>query len=125
MIKGHWFLGVGTRNFPRLVRSYGSGAWFAYAHNLVLQLWAENGILGMLLGVYIIGLVVFRWIRALRMHARRFDVLGTGASFLGIVIGNLTNSTIWMMKIAVPFWFLAGVILAMHASLSPERAAKQ
>jgi hypothetical protein len=37
-----------------------------------------------------------------------------GASFIGMLIGNLTNSTIWMIKIALPFWLLAGVLNAIY-----------
>lgn len=114
MIKDHWLMGVGTNNFSKFTRQYGVKRWYAYAHNFILQFWAENGLFGMILGLSIIGLVIYRWIKCLRYYEYRYIALGVGASFTGMLVGNLSNSTIWLMKIALPFWMLAGAINAMY-----------
>ena len=124
MIKDHWLMGVGTNNFSRFVRQYGTGRWYAYAHNFVLQFWAENGLFGMIFGISILGLLIYRWLRSLKLHRYRYVALGAGASFIGMLVGNLTNSTIWILKISVPFWLLAGVINAMYVLGKEESGVK-
>ncbi len=114
MIKDHWLLGVGTGNFHAFIKKYGTGRWYTYAHNFVLQFWAENGLFGMIFGCSIIGLVVYRWAKSWKLYRYKYIALGVGASFIGMLIGNLTNSTIWMIKIALPFWLLAGVLNAIY-----------
>jgi O-antigen ligase len=116
MIKDHWLMGVGTNNYSTFAENYGTGRGWSYAHNVVLQFWAENGLLGMLLGMSIIGLSLYRWGSAVKHFRSRYIALGTGAAFMGMVIGNLTNSTIWIIRIALPFWLLAGVLGSMHST---------
>jgi O-antigen ligase len=124
MIKDHWLMGVGTNNFSRFVTQYGTGTWYTYAHNFVLQFWAENGLFGMLLGLSIIGTFVYKWVKILRSYRYKYLALGMGASFIGLLIGNLSNSTLWLMKIAIPFWLLAGVINAMYLLEKKDNIAK-
>jgi hypothetical protein len=120
MIKDHWLLGVGTGNFHAFIRQYGTGKWYTYAHNFVLQFWAENGLFGMIFGCSIIGLVVYRWAKSWKRYQYKYIALGLGASFIGMLIGNLTNSTIWMIKIALPFWLLAGVLNSIFYVVKEE-----
>ena len=112
IIKDHWFLGVGTNNFSKFTKRYGSGHWYAYAHNFILQFWAENGVLGLVSALTLIGLTFKRWFYTLGNIdiKRKVYVFGVGVSFIGMLIGNLTNSTIWIIKIALPFWMLVGII---------------
>jgi O-antigen ligase len=111
MIQDHWLFGVGTNNFWKFSDMYGPRK-FAYAHNIILQFWAENGIIGMLSGLGIIGLFIHRWIRTFRKAEHRYIVLGMGAGFMAMLVGQLTNCTIWAFQTAVPFWLLAGAINA-------------
>ncbi len=114
MIKDHWFLGVGTNNFARHIKNYGVGKWYTYAHNFILQFWAENGLFGMIFGLSIIGLTIYRWIKSWKQYKYKWIALGLGASFICMLVGNLTNSTIWILKVALPFWLLAGSINAIY-----------
>jgi O-antigen ligase len=121
MIKDHWLLGVGTNNFSKFTRQYGVKRWYAYAHNFVLQFWAENGLFGMIFGLSIIGVIIYRWLRCLKYYEYRYIALGVGASFIGILVGNLSNSTLWLLKIALPFWMLAGAISAMYFLINGKK----
>lgn len=114
MIKDHWLMGVGTNNYSTFAEHYGTGRGWSYAHNLVLQFWAENGLFGMLLALSIIGTVLYRWVVSVKRFRSRYVALGAGAAFAGMVIGNMTNSTIWIIKVALPFWLLGGVISSMY-----------
>ncbi|MBN2322995.1 MAG: O-antigen ligase family protein [Spirochaetes bacterium] len=120
MIKDHWLFGVGTNNFWKFSDMYGPRK-FAYAHNIVLQFWAENGIVGMLAGLGILGLLIRRWIRTLGNGTNRYIVLGMGAGFVAMLVGQLTNCTIWAFQTAIPFWLLAGAINAAYYTVEkPE-----
>jgi len=120
MIRDHWLMGVGTNNFSAFSKQYGVGKWYAYAHNFILQFWAENGLFGMVFGLSMIGLLIYRWLKSYRRYEYRYIAFGVGASFTGMLIGNLTNSTIWIVKIALPFWLLAGVINAVYYTTREE-----
>ena len=120
MIKDHWLMGVGTNNFSKFVKQYGTGRGYSYAHNFILQFWAENGFFGMIFGLSIIGLVIYRWIKSWRLYKYKYIAFGVGASFIGMLVGNLTNSTIWIMTIALPFWLLAGVLSAIYFIVKEE-----
>ncbi len=120
MIKDHWLMGVGTNNFSKFASQYGPGRWFAYAHNFILQFWAENGLFGMILGLSIIGLVIYRWLKSWKLYKYKYIALGVGASFIGMLVGNLTNSTIWIISIAIPFWLLAGVLSSIYFIVKEE-----
>ncbi len=121
IIKDHWLLGVGTNNFSKFTPYYGSGNWFTYAHNFVLQFWAENGLFGMLFGNSIIAIVIYRWLKSFSHYKKKYISLGVGASFCGMLVGNLTNSTIWILKVALPFWLLAGVISSIYFLTANEK----
>jgi O-antigen ligase len=120
MIKDNWLLGVGTNNFLKFSKQYWRGRGFSYAHNIVLQFWAENGLFGMIFGLSIIGLVIYRWLKSWKLYRYKYVALGTGASFIGILVGNLSNSTIWILYIALPFWLLGGVLSAIYFSVYDE-----
>ena len=113
MIGDHWLTGVGTNNFWAFSDLYG-GEKFAYAHNIVLQFWAENGLFGMIFGLSIIGLFIYRWLKSYKLYRYRHIALGLGASFLAMLVAQLTNCTIWAFQSAVPFWLLAGAINAVY-----------
>jgi len=125
MIKDYWLFGVGTNNFSKFSKQYGNHLWFAYAHNFILQFWAENGLFGMILGLTIIGIILYRWLKSFNQYKYKYIVLGVGASFIGMLVGNLTNSTIWILKIALPFWLLAGIINAIYFLIKDEEEDKR
>jgi O-antigen ligase len=114
MIQDHWLMGVGTNNFSAHSTQYNLGNWYAYAHNIVLQFWAENGLFGMLLGLGIIGVVLYRWAKSFRLSQGKRIAYGFGVSFIGLLIGQMTNTTIWIVSIALPFWIIAGVLNGVY-----------
>jgi O-antigen ligase len=114
MALDHWLLGVGTNNFSKYSAQYGPKISWSYAHNVVLQFWAENGIFGMLLNLWLIGLIIFRWAKSFLKYRHKYIALGIGMSFIGLLIGNMTNSTIYILKITILFYFLAGIMSSIY-----------
>ncbi len=86
MIKDHWLFGVGTNNFAKFVKYYYKRHGFSYAHNFVLQFWAENGLFGMLSALSIISLVIYRWLKSWKLYKYKYVALGIGASFIGMLV---------------------------------------
>ena len=118
----HWLLGVGTNNFSKYSTQYGPKIGWAYAHNVVLQFWAENGIFGMMLNLTIIGVVIGRWAKSFKKYKYKYVALGIGASFIGLFIGNLTNSTIYILKIGILFYLLAGLMSSVYFAVKDSRS---
>jgi len=52
-------------------------------------------------------------------------VLGIGVSYIGMLIGNLTNSSIWKIKIALPFWIIAGIITTAYFECKKYNAEEE
>ena len=117
----HWLLGVGTNNFSKYSAEYGPKIRWAYAHNLILQFWAENGLFGMLLNLTIIGVVIGRWVKSFKKYKYKYIALGIGASFIGLFIGNMTNSTVYLVKIGALFYLLAGLMSSVHFAVKDSR----
>ncbi len=124
IIKDHWFFGVGTNNFSKFTKRYGSGHWYAYAHNFILQFWAENGLFGLISALAIFGLTFKRWYYSLVNLNGKNKILnfGVGVSIIGMLVGNLTNSTIWIIKIALPFWMLVGIVNGFYFIARGDKA---
>jgi len=114
IIKNNIWLGVGTSNFMRVSKHYGNGLWYLYAHNFILQFWAENGIFGLIIGLSILGLVFRRLLINIKYYRYKYIALGVGGSYIGMLIGNLSNSTIWLTRVALPFWMIVGVINSIY-----------
>jgi len=114
IIKDHWFLGVGTNNFSKYTRLYGSKHWYTYAHNFILQFWAENGLFGLIFGLSMLGVIFFRWLKSFKYYQYKYIALSVGVAFIGMLVGNLTNCTIWTIQVALPFWLLAGIINGIY-----------
>ncbi|MFW6149169.1 MAG: O-antigen ligase family protein [Atribacterota bacterium] len=125
MIKDHWLMGVGTNNFSKFARDYGVGRWYAYAHNFVLQFWAENGLFGMGFGLSIIGLVIYRWLKSWKKYRYKYMALGIGASFIGLLVSNLSNLTMYIIALALPFWLLAGIICSIYFTVKTDEEVKK
>jgi O-antigen ligase len=117
----HWLLGVGTNNFSKYSEQYGPRIWWTYAHNIVLQWWAENGIMGLILNLTIVGTVIGRWLKSFKSYKYKYVALGIGASFIGHFIGNLTNCTIYIVKIGINFYLLAGLMSSIYFAVKQER----
>ena len=71
------------------------------------------GMLGPIFGLGIIGLVIFRWLKSFKLYKYKYIALGMGSSYIAMLVGQLTNCTIWAFQSAVPFWLLVGAINAV------------
>jgi O-antigen ligase len=117
-------LGVGLGRFGREIGNYGPIQGLD-AHNQYLLIAAEAGIPG--LASYLLLLLgllslAFRLVR--RAHSEEEMVLGWGysAALLGVVLGGLYGSPVFMGEVTGNFWALSG-IAARHLQLEEEESS--
>lgn len=122
MIKTHPVFGVGLRQFRERCPEAAFGATDfdtldkrcnLHPHNMYLEWWSEAGIIGLGLFITIMGLILYRAIRA-------FPQLRNHPIFIGLFITLLIR--LWPLASttgfftswsAVPFWLVAGWLLAL------------
>jgi O-antigen ligase len=87
---------------------------WAIVNNLFLEIWAEQGILGLLSFLILIAVLILRTIKASHLANKKNEtylkaaLLGLFISFLAILAQYQTFSILYILH----FWFLIGLILA-------------
>jgi|SRR5215204_2018116 len=136
MIGDYPVAGVGLRNFgveaPQYTRAPGVLRFVKHVerrqepHNVYLALWAETGVIGLLLFL----IVPVGALRAASLAAKRFDQLGdtrmavlSRVALLGLA-GMLTASFFLPNGTDKRLWFLMGICLALLASAQRQAAAR-
>jgi O-antigen ligase len=117
MIKEYPIIGGGIGNFgpyvarnPNLQPKEG----FAIVNNEFLEIWAEQGIIGLLIFLSLIFIIIIRSIKALmRQNANPYlktVLIGLLFAYLAILVQYQTFSTLYILH----FWFLIGLIAAVQ-----------
>jgi O-antigen ligase len=121
MIADHPILGIGTSMFSShwdtSYRPSDSSASIAYAHNIILQIAVEFGIIGLAVFALIIIHVVLIAFRALKTT----DMLYRGimAAFIAIFIHQQVDCTIYGLEHTALFWLIA--ILLVYLPVHEEK----
>lgn len=123
MFKGHPLLGVGWGEFPRfefeLVRQLGDVEIANNSHDIVIDLLAKTGIVG--LGIVLIGLLAWLW-RVLRARHTAERVFGLG--LIGVLLMHaLVEYPQQYMFFLLPAMFVFGILETKPASFVPGRFA--
>jgi putative inorganic carbon (HCO3(-)) transporter len=124
MIKAHPFIGVGVNNYMKQYRKYKDKVEYRnvgtldymYAHNNFIHMAAEVGLLG---------LAIFIWLlyKLFKESARIYRALNEGylkalalalcACLIAFLVNGLTESSLYYSRVAVIFWYLAGLNFAL------------
>lgn len=104
MIKAHPIFGVGPANFQELFLKYKAGLSTdtRYAHNILLNMWAETGILG----IAGMSLLIINLLRKL------FTKQGEGFLLLGglvFLLHNLIDNSYFIPETGFLWWVLLGI----------------
>ena len=123
MFKGHPLLGVGWGEFPRfefeLVRQLGDVEIANNSHDIVIDLLAKAGIVG--LGIVLFGLLAWLW-RVLRARHTAERVFGLG--LIGVLLMHaLVEYPQQYMFFLLPAMFVFGILETKPLSLVPGRFA--
>lgn len=120
MIKAHPFLGVGINTFTLNYDKYRISTdpisgW--YAHNAYLNLAAEIGLFGLALFLWMMAVLIRRWQRSYRKikdPGLQAVSLGVFCGFTGYLISGLLESNLQYSNLAVLFWFITGLLVAVN-----------
>ncbi|MFA5156208.1 MAG: O-antigen ligase family protein [Candidatus Omnitrophota bacterium] len=125
MIKAHPLLGVGANAF---MKSYGKYKEYPEYRNVVTldAMQAHNNFLHMAGEIGLTGLSIFLWLlyglfkgcsdiyRRLKDEQLRVALVSLTASLIAFLVNGLTESSLYSSRVAVLFWFLAGLALALN-----------
>ena len=120
-----WF-GIGANNFfavtEELARSDSSVATSTHAHNLLLQVALDTGLVGTVIFVALLGLVIWRCFRLLR-HGADSVSRGLVATLVSVLVREMVDVHLfYVMALDVYVWLLIGLIAERHyASVKEKR----
>ena len=117
MIKSHPILGNGLGVFRVIISNYmNSPAGFSfYAHNSYLQIWAETGIIGVLLFFLIIFFIIKESKKAIQNFKEQKGYLlslGLFCAVLALLLDNMQNYTMFLTRVSLFWWTLVAIIFA-------------
>jgi len=131
MIKDHGLLGVGIGNFSTVFEQYreryGVGS-HSHAHNTLLQITAENGLVGLAAYLYLWYVFFREMIRKVRTSTDPFVqgvVIGTIGALVGFHIAGLFEYNFGDSEVNAMMWFVVGLGLAVKAPHSEEAPSGQ
>ncbi|MDD5255598.1 MAG: O-antigen ligase family protein [Candidatus Omnitrophica bacterium] len=123
MIRAHPVVGVGANTYMENYRHYKESPEYRnivtidymYAHNNFLHMAAEVGLTGLALFIWFLA-SLFKgarktYKRLTCAHARML-VLGGIACLAAFLVNGLTESSLYYSRVAVIFWYLAGITMA-------------
>lgn len=111
MLKDRPLFGAGLGAYPDVIKPYHHATWmeiFQYPHNILLNLWSEIGLLGIL---------VFAWIMILWLKRSGLIALPIMAALL---IHGLVDVPYFKNDLAILFWILMAVTLSAHKITAGE-----
>lgn len=124
MIRAHPFLGVGANTFMKNYRHYKEKpeylnqvtSDYCYAHNNFFQMAAEIGLAGLAVFgwfLYTLFTFLFRIYAGLKDEFLKITCLSLIAAEISFLINGLTESSFYSSRIAVIFWYFAGICLGL------------
>jgi len=125
MIADRPILGHGVNTFMAHYLHYWVGGEYhpRYAHNCYLQMWAETGIVGLGMFLWLLRGLLNLWGRAIRRLSdgpHRYLLLGLMAGLVAFLAQAAIDTNFYAMRQAFLFWTLAGVATGLAAGSSPH-----
>jgi O-antigen ligase len=119
MLKEYWYSGVGLGSdaFMNVVRKYHlyTGAVPPHSHNLLLQIWLEIGLIGVLSFIgYLIRLFKssIKAIKSKRDPKAVNIVIAGISAIIGVMVISLAEYIWFYHRVMVLFWVVAGMLIA-------------
>jgi O-antigen ligase len=137
MCRAHWLNGVGPRGFRYAYAEYADaddnwatrlagkgGSRASHAHQLLLELWSETGVLGLFGYLAFVGLLWRLWLRA--DAAARSRSLPFGISLLGWLFPVNTHPAWYSSWFSLLLWILVGLFLfALCEDKTPRESLQE
>lgn len=120
MIRRHPLIGVGVNTYVLNYQQYklhdtsedtADTGW--YAHNSYLQMASEIGIFGLFSFLWLMILLLVKWVKFYRLNKDDLFGLCSLGILMGLIaflINGLTETNLYYPKIAILFWYQAGLL---------------
>jgi putative inorganic carbon (HCO3(-)) transporter len=133
MIKDHPIIGLGANTYMKNYRKYKESPEYRnivtldymYAHNNFLHMAAEIGLVG--LGIFIY--LLYKLFRGCANIYRRLDghflkvvLLSLSACLIAFLINGFTESSLYSSRVAIIFWYITGLSLALDKFAHADRS---
>lgn len=125
VIRDHLYTGVGLGHLPykKIFETYIRTMPIYHAHNTYLQVFAELGLMGFLVFIFLI-LTVFKvgYVWLLKSKERYFNIMGSAmmAGFFGVLVHGVFENVLYLTKITLTFWILVALIYKL-AKISEKK----
>ncbi|MBI4437809.1 O-antigen ligase family protein [Candidatus Uhrbacteria bacterium] len=122
MLQDRWLLGAGLSGYPTVFAPYHQATHieiFQYPHNLVLNVWVELG----LMGVITLGVLAFMVVR--KVTSRLFHSSAALIAFFAVLetaIHGLVDVPYFKNDLAILTWVLLAIIYASHETLAKKES---
>jgi O-antigen ligase len=131
MIKHHPIVGVGVNTFMKNYKTYKESPEYrnqvtsdtCYAHNNFLHTFAETGIIGLSMFIWLIFRLFgesFSIYKRLRNAFLKNVSLCLIACLIAFLVNGLTESSLYYSRVSAIFWYLAGLSLALNKFIHEE-----
>jgi O-antigen ligase len=118
IFKDHPIVGVGIGVFPLIYPTYklpqAREINMSFAHNLLLNLLAETGILGFFAFLLFLFDIYRKGFVLLRRTENTGVILAIIASFTAYMVHQLFDGTMWSLHIGLGFWFMGALIFNLY-----------
>lgn len=115
MLKDHWFLGAGFGGYPIVFKPYQKTTGievFQYPHNIILNIWSETGLLGLLAFIW----VLIIWFRTLKPTT--YELLPASLPLFVILLHGLIDVPYFKNDLAILFWLLIWITIQPSMGLT-------
>ncbi|MFZ6035541.1 MAG: O-antigen ligase family protein [Patescibacteria group bacterium] len=126
IIQDHPLLGTGLASFPIVYADYKEAShteFFPNPDQLVLSLWIEMGLLGVL--VFICIMMRYFQTAAAAMRVDRALAVGLMAAMVVLLVHGMVDTPYFKNDLAVQFWVLGGMVVALARLPKKETAQSE
>ncbi|TAL50736.1 O-antigen ligase domain-containing protein [Patescibacteria group bacterium] len=136
LLRDHWFLGAGLSGYPIVMEPYHKATHFEifqYPHNIILNIWVELGLLGVIAFVLLALIIVRRVAPKLPPSLKLRGAGKPGATFsstiaflalLQMTIHGLVDVPYFKNDLAILTWILLAIIFAYARPASTSKTSR-
>lgn len=116
MLRDHPIFGAGLSGFPTIIADYHDATFyeiFQYPHNIILNIWVELG----LLGLVAVGWLAFAVLKTIRSQSNDSIKLAVFAALATMVVHGLVDVPYFKNDLSVLTWFFLALLVAGSADV--------